>query len=329
MKTKSIILFLFFLFISINCFAAEDLSHITEAGGTIFFAWDGESQSFSADAGSGRFTHLGGNINGPAGTGCSDTAIYHNTIISSDPAGQSAVPGSKYSLKTPYNGACNNESYTRDTTTIDLDSNKKEIYIRWYQKFTNTWQSGSRHKFTKFTQLGYTDDGHATGYSTFQGPANVISQDIYNVPGQFGANKFRLHAVDPGYSATFADNFNNGFSNFPLCTGNDANFVFQTDTWYCMEMHVKMNSNSSTNDAEYDLWIDGHKYMSLRNFRWYGTTTIEGIGHFELQHLQQNRDANDEPTYMDNIVIADHYIGPFGATASQTPDIVKDFSKEH
>ncbi len=312
---KKLIFILFIIFIYSSVFAAEDLSGYS---GTVYFAWDGEAQSFTADDGTGELYYAGGYVDKIAGGGCDSVATYYNSIISTETAARSAVTGSSYSLKTPYNAECSGESFQQDVTIIALASDVPEVYIRWYQKFTNTWQSGTQHKFTKFTDKNHVgEDEYTTGYSTFQGPTSVLSQTFNMVNGQFGVDKVRMWAVDPEYSISFADEINNGFSNFPTCTGTDANFVFQTGTWYCLEMHIKNNSNSSTADAVYEFWIDGHLYMKQTGFKYYdGTYTIPGIGSFEMQHLQQNRAANDEPAYMDNIVIGSSYIGLFGGSTS-------------
>lgn len=310
--------------------AAENLSHITEAGGTVYFAWDGESQSYTADAGTGSFSNLGGNVSGPDGDAAVDcaagdinTSIYHYTVLSSESAAQSSVEGSNYSLKTPYDGNCNNESTSRDRTVITLSSDQPELYIRWSQKFTGNWMNGSvQHKLTKMAPLAHGgDDRYSTGYFTFRSNSkNMSLQKVINVEGQFDldgvANRASAcvlfsskHGAGNQYDGVnrYWDNYNNGIG------GTDGEFYFTTDTWYTIEIHVKVNSDENTANAVAEMWVDGKKVFGLTNFRFYGPANpeIPGIGFIELQHIYYNRSTNDnQPTYMDNIVVADKYIGP-------------------
>ncbi len=316
------------------------LFNVNHSNATIFFAWDGEAKSYNADTGTGNFSYLGGKASGSEGTGCSSTSTSHNTIISNDAAAQSSIPGSSYSLKTPYDGNCPNESFSRDTTIITLASDVKEVYIRLYQKFTGDWNSASvQHKFSKFTPKAHAgDDNYATGYFKFGGKSKRPFQGrLRNVDGQFDTN-IKRHSVcgiymseagagsqyEGGYR--YWDNYNNKLGD----GDTDAEFYFKTNIWYCIEMHVKVNSNSSTADAVLEMWVDGKKIFSLNNFKFFGANdpAILGVGTFELQHIYYNRSGNDQPTYMDNIVIADQYIGPVGSADIPAPAAPAGFMQD-
>lgn len=308
--------------------AAEDLSHITGAGGTVYFAHDFESQVFTSDSGAASITYSGGNINGSPGTGCSDTATYHNTIIVNDAAAQGAVASSQYALKTPYDGDCTGESTSRDMSTITGASfgPGDDCYVRWYQKFTGDWNSassdnppysaGSQHKFTKFY------NGNSTP------PVTYGFHFSFSAGGEYGRNYMREFDnqfssgtddgtmvwvyADPshiGGTITGADNYTQ--------PGEDTDFVFSTDTWYCIEAHFRLNSASATADGEVEIWIDGEKIFGCSNIKlWEGS--YNNVDTFEFQHIYFNRTATDQPTYMDNIVIADSYIGPMGSGSTPT-----------
>jgi len=291
----------------------------------------------NAHPGGGYFLHLGGTVYGDEGTGCSDTNTYHNTILSNENVAQGAVSGSKYSIKTPYSGNCPNESFSRDTTIIQLNENKQNVFIRFYQKFTGEWNSSTvQHKFTKFHPIGDSSDTVSTGYFSFRpGSKNLYQAKVNNVEGQFNYSIYKLSSVchifatqegagsqyENGYR--YWDNYNNSLN----LDGIDREFEFETDRWYCIEIHVKINSSEKIADAVSEMWVDGKKVFSLTNFRWYGPQdeAISGIGTFELQHVYYNRSNTNQPTYMDNIVIADEYIGPIGSSSGGAePDTVKN-----
>jgi hypothetical protein len=296
-----------------------------------YFRFDAESGykylgSVNAHPGGGFFNRLGGDITKPEGTGCSDSNSYHNTVISSETAARNSITGSNYSLKTPYSGSCPNESFSRDTTVIQLSQNVSEFYIRWYQKWTGDWNSATvQQKFAKFTQLGGSDEVSA-GYFTFSGGSKIWRCSIPNLEGRFDhdgitryAGRIWIYAKKPsaynGCNRSY-DDINNAIGS----GGTDEDFVFQTNQWYCIEIHVKMNSNANTADAVTEAWIDGKKVFGVYNFKYYNTGTGYKIGNFEMKHIYYNRSANDQPTYMDNIVIANQYIGPEGAASKTSPN---------
>lgn len=318
---------------------------VTSSNATIFFEFDGESGYEGLrmpHPGGGKFTHLGGKVGGQEGTGCSDPGTYHNTILSGEPAAIGASDGSLYSLKTPYSGACPDESFTRDTTIVSLNENKSEIYVRWYQKFTENWNSASvQHKFTKFTPIGSLamNDNYATAYFKFSSGKNPFQGRIINVEGQFNTADIDRYSVCSIYMTEggakgqysgvnrYWDNYNNKLG--PNESDLEFNFIY--NVWYSIEIHAKVNSSATQNDAILEMWVDGKKIFYLDNFRFYGpnNNVIPGIGTFEFQHIYYERSNSDQPTYMDNIVIADRYIGPIGQQkALPTPDAPRDFKKE-
>ena len=317
MLKKSVILVLLLVFL------------VGNVNAEIYFEDDFENgyQHMGSDnshLGGGYFYYMGGVVNGPEAVlpnPCSDRDVHsnHYTVISNDLEAQDSVEGSTYSLKTPYVGYCNDESFLRDVTVINLDENKQEIFIRWYQKFSDPWYDGTvQHKFSKFHPIGDSRDEVSTGYFRFGG-TNIFQARINNVDGQFNTPEFTRHSVVSIYPSEIGagsqyqggyrywDNYDNGIG----INGEDSEFHFNTKQWYAIEMHVKLNSDEDTSDGILELWVDGVKIFSLTNFRWYGPLeeAIPGIGSFELQHIYYDRTSVDQPTYMDNIVISDEYIG--------------------
>lgn len=308
------------LYISLPLHAAEDLSGY---GGTVYFDCDFESGyqylgAGNAHAGSGYVSYLGGDVATPEGTGCSDGGSYHNTIISTDAAGQGAVSGSTHSLKTPYPGACPNNGML-GTTTILIDP-VYEYYIRWYQKFTGDWPSNTtgemQHKFFKTNCAGSWHDALWPGHWSFTSAIRHPHAYMPNIDGHFDKNGCTFASpawVAQAYSGNCYsggmytnDDINNGVG------GTDGNFQFQNNIWYCIEIHVKINTSTSASDGEMDVWVDGTKIFGASGFKWYNSGNRPQVNQFEMQHIYGTRSSNDQPTYVDNVVIGSSYIGPTG-----------------
>ena len=318
----------------------------SDVSAEIFFSFDGESGyqylgATNAHPGGGYFAHLGGNVNGAESVlpnPCSnrDTSNYHYTVLSNEPEAQGSVNGSQYSLKTPYAGYCNDESFTRDTTTIMLNSPIEEYYIRWYQKWTGSWNNANvQQKFTKFYNPSYLS--YSTAHFSFAPNSNVWRNYMINLEGRFDMNGIPhaanvwIYETEEGAGNQYVgvarawDDINNGIGP----GGADAQFVFETDEWYCIEIHSKLNSDANTADAVLEAWVDGIKVFEVKNFKYYNDLLNRiGTNAFELQHIYYNRATNDnQPTYMDNIVVSDEYIGPITASpCTHNADLNSDCS---
>jgi hypothetical protein len=284
---------------------------------TVFFEFDGENgyqytHHTAPHSGGGYFAFLGGYPFYPEGGGCDDGYEYHNTILSNEEAAANSIEGSKWSLKTPYSGGCPQESFKRDTTIIKLPD-QRELYIRWYQKWTGDWNSADvQHKFTKFYNAGKSDS--LAVHFSFAPRSRIWRNFMRNVDNHFakgGGGTYEyvwVYAIpreSPSITTSY-DDYNNGING-----GDDGNFIFETDKWYCIETHFKLNSDENTSDGVVEAWIDGVKVFGVENYKFYGTAEDKfTVNNLEFQHIYYNRSSNDQPTYMDNIVIADEYIGP-------------------
>jgi len=327
-----------FLILILASFSISLLT-ITSLHATAFFEFNGESGyqymgSGNAHPGGGYFSYMGGNVAGAAGTlpvapnSCAsaalDTAHVHYAILSNDAAAQGSVPGSQWSIKTPYTANCTDESYPRDTTIITIPQ-LSEFYIRWYQKFTGDWPNCSmQHKFFKPSDsINGSSCNPCPGQFTFNiGGAYGNVWRAYPMPdtnGHFnkdGINRYSycfvfatweaMHALGmdyPGTTASYDDD-----------ASTTSEFHFQTNTWYCIEIHVKINT-AGNYDGMLEAWVNGTKVFGVYKYMWYSGTPAK-VTAFEMQHIWYNRNAIDSPTYMDNIVISDQYIGPAGPPIS-------------
>lgn len=301
-------------------FSVEDLSHITDAGGTVYFADDMEGGLLyrgptNTYEGKGWWDRLGGNPTGSiASNPCSfDTNVQHATHISDDIAAQGAIVGSTHAMKTPYDGDCPTERFPADTSIIATGTPLTEYYIRWYQKFSGNWMNGSaQHKLFKQQNVmgGVGGLRFGTNENIWRtlAPNNHLPGGGVRWPESEQSFVWVYEANIPDWNRV-NDDLDNGIDE-----GSDGAFPFQTDTWYCIEMHWKAHTAGNA-DGVYEAWVDGVKVFRIGGMVWGDADdyTIAGTGTtaIELQHIYYDRaTSDDQPTYMDNIVIADRYIGP-------------------
>lgn len=319
---------------------------ITSLHATVFFEFDGEKGyqymgSGSPHPGGGYFTQMGGNINSPVGTtptsgGCTkvtgkepgpgeyNTDIYHYTHLSNDVAAQGSIPGSQYALKTDYNSNCTGEHFQKDTTLINFGQPLSEYYIRWYQKWTgNFYNANIQQKFFKPEPDIAVGGGIGLAQITFNRKGlNQFRATVPNIDGHFDKDGV-TRAAFVWVNATRAGMPGPGgeYPGTPHSYDDDgtttSEFTFSTNTWYCIEVHTKVNTEGNS-DGIMEVWVNGIKVIGIYNFKYY-SGTASGVRYVEMQHIYYNRDAVDEPTYMDNIVISDSYIGPIGVQPAPSP----------
>ncbi len=297
-----------------------------ESNATVYFSWDGESgyQYMGVNnphPGGGFFSQMGGNVTKPADTygasNCApaDTNNFHYSVISNDTAAQGSIPGSRHSLKTPYLGVCTNEAFQRDTTIIKTPI-LYEGYMRFYQKWTGDWNSATvQQKFTKF----YTSTGLPIVHFSFAPKSKSWRAFVPNIDGHFdkdGVTRYggqvwvNASSVAAGKPYTGQNVSYDDFSNGLGLDGTDGELYFETNKWYALEFHWKINTDADTADAVLEAWVDGKKVFGISNFKFFNSGARPIIDTFELQHIYYNRTATDQPTYMDNFIISDNYIGP-------------------
>ncbi|MDQ1284581.1 MAG: hypothetical protein QG620_929 [Patescibacteria group bacterium] len=306
----SVFLILFFFFGSYGAGRAE---------AAVIFDFDGENgyqyMGFqNAHLGGGYFSHMGGNVTKPESyNSCDgDTNNFHYTTVSNDSPSQDSVNGSNYALKTPYSGNCPNEGFLRDTTVINVPASS-ELYVRWYQKWTGNWMSGDvQQKFTKFYDPHVPNS--IAGHLSFLSNSRRWRTFLPNFDGHFDKDGITRYAGWVWVNASdIGENYpgvNRSYDDDP----NTSNFEFETDRWYCLEMHFRINSDPDVSDAIFEAWVDGAKVMGVYDFKYHNTPeAVFTVNALEFQHVYYNRSATDQPTYMDNIVVADEYVGPVDA----------------
>lgn len=315
---------------------------------TTYFEWKGSDGykylgAQNPHPGGGYFAHLGGKITKPEGNGCDAPTDYHNTVVSNDVAAQGASLNSTYSLKTPYRGDCPNESFTRDTTIINTPL-LSEYYIRWNQKWTGSFQASVQQKFAKFYNASDTSEKTITAYLSLR-PNNPggatpgvkvgrFENFMPNIDGHFdkiGCTQYVGNVWVTPVAKSMDDCYNGQNRGFDDSDVTTSAITFELDRWYTIEIHSKLNTNETTSDAVYEIWIDGILRLSVSGFKFRDGDIYNspGTNNFEFQHVYYNRSNFDQSTYMDNIVISDHYNGPVGSKIPKPakPTAFKQLSK--
>jgi hypothetical protein len=87
-----------------------------------------------------------------------------------------------------------------------------------------------------------------------------------------------------------------------------ANFIPQTNQWYCYELMVKANTPGQR-DGRVAAWIDGTLIADFPNLRMRDTSSLKIDQILLGLHAPGNTDGADHKWY-DNLVVAKDYIGP-------------------
>jgi len=129
----------------------------------------------------------------------------------------------------------------------------QEVYYRWYVKWSANYVWSDQG--TKGWGAGYASTGKGVNLLGRDGRAGPLT--IYATQG-----------VVPTDTCFTALGYIGQVAAYELCPNLlDDSFV-TTNTWYCFEVHIKMNSNQTTNQVDDGLagaWIDGVKVLAHYN----------------------------------------------------------------
>jgi hypothetical protein len=101
--------------------------------------------------------------------------------------------------------------------------------------------------------------------------------------------------------------------------------LVETDRWICVEIMVKVNSDTEMADGEQAFWIDGKKMGHWKDIRWRKDDKLKVNGLWMLYYItenapRQNRVKDPRKTntvYFDEIVVSRSYIGPIQDSGSR------------
>ena len=162
-------------------------------------------------------------------------------------------------------GASDDYGYTRYTLAVD----QTELYARMYFKI-NALPTVNNEEWMIITVIGSIN--------------TLVVGEIFN---DAGTPKFRL--------AYWSD----AVGNYQYIAGTDT---VQIDTWYCVEIHVKVDAAN----AEADMWIDG---TNIANASGFDNDSRGNCHNSETGFRLNNLAAATFILDWDNCKIADAYIG--------------------
>ena len=180
----------------------------------------------------------------------------------------------------------------------------EEIYFRYYLRFADDWNPS-------------LDGGKLPGLAGTYGRAGwgMRKTDGYNgwsLRGDFAArpagapSMAGLTAI--GSYAYHADIEDAAGESWPWSEGPAG--VLQNNRWYCIEQYVRLNTPGQK-DGVFRAWVDGRRVLEktevrLRHVR---ELKIEKVW-LNVYHGGIAAAPHDMTLYIDNLVIARHYIGP-------------------
>jgi len=101
----------------------------------------------------------------------------------------------------------------------------------------------------------------------------------------------------------------------PSQTDYDYSYSFQTDTWCCIE--IKFVSDAT--NGEYRVWLDGSEVITATGL---DTSGASGLGIFYIGYLYTEASRT---SYVDDVVVADTYIGPIGGGGLSIPVAMRHY----
>lgn len=181
----------------------------------------------------------------------------------------------------------------------------EEIYFRYYLRFADDWNPS-------------LDGGKLPGLAGTYGQAGwgMRKTDGYNgwsLRGEFAARPGGAPSVAGltaiGSYAYHADIEDAAGESWPWSEGPAG--VLQNNRWYCIEQYVRLNTPGQK-DGVFRAWVDGRRVLERTaiRFRHVRELKIERVW-LNVYHGGIAPAPHDMSLYIDNVVIARQYIGPF------------------
>ena len=190
--------------------------------------------------------------------------------------------------------------------TEKIGHEPEEIYFRYYLRFADDWMTvyggkmpGISGTYGRAGWGGRPSDGtngwSARGsFSVMPPPGNPLG---YTIP----MGHYVYHADMDG-----------SYGDIDLWQ-KDYRGYLEKNRWYCIEQYLRMNTPGQ-NDGILRSWVDGRPAYERTDWRWRDVTDlkIERIW-MNVYHGGTTAAAQDAHLYIDNVVIANRYIGPMVA----------------
>lgn len=186
----------------------------------------------------------------------------------------------------------------------ETGSEPEEIYFRYYLRFGDNWSTFSDGKLPGITGT-YNKGGwggrQADGYNGWS--ARGLFQKT-NSDGKIPIGNYVYHV---NQKSKWGDH---------LIWKNADRGYLDKNRWYCIEMYVKMNTPKQ-NDGILRGWVDGQLSFEKTDFRFRDTSElkIENIW-MNLYHGGSKPAASNQTIFIDNVVVAKKYIGPYNTRSN-------------
>ncbi|MDJ0664985.1 MAG: DNRLRE domain-containing protein [Acidimicrobiia bacterium] len=192
-------------------------------------------------------------------------------------------------------------------------SEPEEVFFRYYVRIDQSWESTDGGKFPGISgTYGVAGWGGRPSNGTNGWSARGLFQPVVTGVDNPLAGTVPLghYVYHPEQSSQWGDNvlWQNGYLGY-----------LEKDRWYSVEQHLVLNT-PGTNDGILETWIDGRLAYRQTDWRWRDTSALQ-IEQIWLNVYHGGSDVPDRDIslYIDNIVIADSYIGPMkGAPCAPT-----------
>ena len=180
----------------------------------------------------------------------------------------------------------------------------EEIYFRYYIRIDENWDPTYGGKFP-----GVSGTYGVAGWSgrPSDGTNGWSARGLYQ-PGAVGPDNPLHDTVPVGHYVYHADQPTQWGDNV---LWQDAYLGYlEKDRWYSIEQHLVLNT-PGVSDGILETWIDGRMAYRQTNWHWRDTSALK-IEQVWMNVYHGGTDVPDQDIslYIDNIVIADSYIGP-------------------
>jgi hypothetical protein len=185
----------------------------------------------------------------------------------------------------------------------ETGSEPEEIHFRYYIRIADDWDT--------------VDGGKFPGISGTYGVAGWGGRKSDGTDGWSARGTFRVmpppgnplgNTVPVGHYVYHAD-MEGTYGDVDLWQ-RDYRGYLEKNRWYCIEQYLKMNTPGEK-DGILRAWVDGRLAYERTDWRWrtVDSLKIERIW-MNVYHGGTTPADSNEHLYIDNVVIADRYIGP-------------------